>query len=186
MNVTRARPRGTAALRTTLPAICAAFLAMASAPPLTAQATGWADRGPSPGPSVDLALGGSVAASSSQAAAPAANAIDGSASTAWCPTTGAAGVVVDLGGERRLDGVGVTLPTTDSPATVSVAVAGSSGRWVGVAGSGATAPAGVPVYLQVRPDEATARYARLQVSSSGGSPPCVAELRLFGRDDTAG
>ena len=185
MNVKRARPGGSAALRTAVPAICAAFLATASAPPLAAPAMAWEGREPSSTLSVDVALGGSATASSSQAAAPAANGIDGSASTAWCPTVGAGSLLVDLGRERRLDGVGVTLPATDAPVTVSVALAGASGGWETVAGSGETAPSGVPAYLRLRPEEAAARYARLEVSSADGSPACVAEFRLFGRDDAA-
>jgi arabinogalactan endo-1,4-beta-galactosidase len=147
-------------------------------------AVGWAEREASGALGVNLALGGSVSASSAQAAAPAANAVDGSASTAWCPTAGTASLVVDLGRERQLDAVGLTLPTADSPVTVSMALAGDGGRWEAVAPT-ASVPTGVPTYMQLRQGEATARYARLAVSTADGSPACVSEFRLFGRGDAA-
>src|SRR5207237_7195065 len=112
--------RARAALGLALPAICATLL---SGAPFLAIRGGDGGRESTSALMVDLALAGSATASSAQAASPASNAIDGSASTTWCPATGAASLVVDLGRERRLQSVGLTLPASDPPATVSVALA---------------------------------------------------------------
>ena len=141
-------------------------------------------QGPAP-LAVNLALGGTATASTEQAAAPAANAIDGDASTAWCPAAGSGSVVVDLGRERRLTGLGVTLAEGDAAATATLALAGSSGRWRTVTGPAAVFAAGVPAYVPVRDDAAGARFARLTLTSADGTAPCVGELRLFGRTDAA-
>jgi arabinogalactan endo-1,4-beta-galactosidase len=129
---------------------------------------------------VNLALGGTATASSEQAASLAANAIDGDASTAWCAAGPSGSLVVDLGRERRLTGFGLTLAAGSSPATASVALATSSGRWR--TAETATFAPGVPSYVT---DGTTARFARLTVTSADGTAPCVGELRLFGRTDAA-
>jgi arabinogalactan endo-1,4-beta-galactosidase len=184
MRLTPAFRRRWGVLRTAVPVICAAALAAAAALPVAASAGDEGRHESSSALTVDLALGGSATASSAQAAAPATTVNDGSASTSWCPTTGTASVVVDLGRERQLDGVGFTLPTTDSPATVSIALAGRSQRWETVGGSTSAVPTGTAVYMRLR-WETSARFARLGVSSADGSPVCVGAFRLFGRDDAA-
>jgi arabinogalactan endo-1,4-beta-galactosidase len=164
-----------------LPALGAAALAAALVLPSGAAYA----REESAALTVNLALGGSATASTEQTASPAANAVDGDASTAWCPTGGTGSLVVDLGRERRLTGLGLTLATGDSPATASLSLAESSGRWRTVAGPSGSFSAGVPAYLPVG-EERTARFARLAVTSADGTAPCVGELRLFGRTDAAG
>src|SRR5258708_21014638 len=104
---------------------------------------------------------------------PAANAVDGDASTAWCPAAGAATLVVDLGAQRRLDGVGLTLAATDTPATVSVAVAGSSRRWRTVVGSSQAFAPGIAGYAALPEETAQVRFARLSVTSSDGAPAAL-------------
>jgi arabinogalactan endo-1,4-beta-galactosidase len=134
---------------------------------------------------VDLALGGTASASSEAAGAPAANAIDGDASTAWCAAGTSGSLTVDLGSARQLDGLGVTIAAAGSPATVSVAVAGSSRRWRGVAGSGQTFAPGLPTYLSLSEERSSVRFARLTVATADGTAPCVGAFRLFGRNDTS-
>jgi arabinogalactan endo-1,4-beta-galactosidase len=164
---------------------CAAALAAAALTLTTAYARDDERHGPAP-LAVNLALGETATASSEQAASPAANAIDGDASTAWCPTGASGTLVVDLGRERRITGVGLTLAAGSSPAIGSVAVAASQGRWRTLAGSAALPP-GLAAYVPGGDDGTTARFARLTVTSADGTAaPCVGELRVFGRTDAAG
>lgn len=159
-------------------ALGAAALVAALAP-ASAAATGDGFRS---GPStlaVDLGLGATGTASSEQATAPAANAIDGDASTAWCAAGPSGTLVVDLGSTRLLDGLGVTI--SGSPATVSAAVAGASRRWRTVPGAGVMVAPGVPAYLPLPGDLRGARRARLTVATADGSSACVGAFRLFGR-----
>src|SRR5207249_4760387 len=157
--------------------VCAAVLSGALIPPVPADDGGRS--GPTTQLTVDLALGGSVTASSAQAAAPASSAIDGSASTSWCPIGASASLIVDLGRPRRLEGVGLTLPAVDAPATASISLAGDSRRWETVSESTAPVPVSAAAYLPLPKGAMTARYARLEISSADGSPACVSEFRLF-------
>jgi arabinogalactan endo-1,4-beta-galactosidase len=184
LRVTAARERGCGVLGLRLSVAWAA--ALSAALTLTTAAVARADdREATSALAVNLALGGSATASSEQGWAPAANAVDGDASTFWCPTTGSGTLLVDLGRLRRLDGLGLTLAAWDSPATVSIALASSPGRWRTAAGSVTSFSAGVPAYLALPDESRSARFARLSVASSDGTPTCVGELRLFGRTDAS-
>ena len=149
----------------------------------SAQATA-ADTAPHPSRAVDIAIGAGTSASSAAANTPAANAVDGSASTAWCATQWTGSVVVDLGGPRTLSGLGVTLGSTASPATVSIDLAVSAGSWHPVPAARSIALAGdTPSYIS-SPEGQTARYARLTVTTGDGTPACVGEFRLFADTNT--
>src|SRR6266567_1204059 len=140
---------------------------------------GAADAVPHPARAVDIAIGASASASSSAADSPASNAVDGSATTAWCATQWTGSVVVDLGGPRALTGLGVTLGATASPSTVSVDLAVTAGSWQPVAVAREIALQGnTPSYIPL-PAGQTARYARLTVTTGDGTPACVGEFRLF-------
>jgi arabinogalactan endo-1,4-beta-galactosidase len=136
-----------------------------------------------PALAVNLALGGSATADTQQPAAQAASAIDGDASTAWCPAAATGSLVVDLGRQRWVTGLGLTLAMGGPAASASVQLAGSEGRWRTVEGSAATFSAGVPAYVPLPDGGRSARFARLSVTSADGTAPCVGELRLFGRTD---
>jgi arabinogalactan endo-1,4-beta-galactosidase len=149
----------------------------------SAQAT-TADVVPHPLRAVDIAIGANTSASSAAAGAPASNAVDGSASTAWCATQWTGSVVVDLGRPRMLSGLGVTLGSTASPATVSVDLAVVAGAWQPVSAARSIALGGnTPSYIPV-PAGQTARYARLTVTTGDGTPACVGEFRLFADTNT--
>jgi arabinogalactan endo-1,4-beta-galactosidase len=182
LTVTAARERGCGVLGLRLSVAWAA--ALSAALTLTTAVVARADdRQATSALAVNMALGGSATASSEQGWAPAVNAIDGDASTFWCPTTGSGTLLVDLGRTRRLDGLGLTLASWDSPATVSVALASSAGHWRTAAGPVTSFSAGVPAYLSLPDESRSARFARLSVASSDGTPTCVGELRLFGQSD---
>src|SRR5947199_4094095 len=57
--------------------------------------------------SLNIALEGTATADTEATGSPAANAIDGSASTQWCSTQWTGSVTVDLGRARTLDGLGL-------------------------------------------------------------------------------
>ncbi|HEY3608074.1 MAG TPA: glycosyl hydrolase 53 family protein [Pseudonocardiaceae bacterium] len=144
----------------------------------SAQATS-ADHVPHPLRAVDVAIGASASASSAAAGSPASNAVDGSASTAWCATQWTGSVVVDLGGPRTVSGLGVTLGSTASPATASIDLAVTAGAWQPVASAREIALRGnTPSYIPL-PHGQTVRYARLTVTTGDGTPACVGEFRLF-------
>src|SRR5205085_7135152 len=67
------------------------------------------DRNASLRTALNVALTGTATASSEAAGSPAANAIDGDASTQWCSTQWTGSLTVDLGRARSLSGVGTTL-----------------------------------------------------------------------------
>src|SRR6202043_341561 len=135
----------------------------------SAQAT-TGDAVPHPSRAVDIAIGASTSASSAAANSPASNAVDGSASTAWCATQWTGSVVVDLGRPRTLSGLGVTLSSTASPATVSVDLAVAAGSWHPVPAARSIALTGnAPSYIPV-PAGQTARYARLTATTGDGTP----------------
>jgi arabinogalactan endo-1,4-beta-galactosidase len=93
--------------------------------------------------------------------------------------------VVDLGGPRTLSGLGVTLGSTASPATVSIDLAIAAGSWHPVASARSIALRGnTPSYVPL-PERQIARYARLTVTTGDGTPACVGDFRLFA-DTNAG
>ena len=138
--------------------------------------------GAAPGPAVDLALGASATASSAATSGPAASAVDGNAGTSWCATQWTGDVVVDLGTVRTLSGAGVTLASTASPSTASIALGTAAGSWHPVnAAQNIALNGSTPSYIAL-PTGQHARYAKLTVTTGDGSPACVGEFRLFGHD----
>jgi arabinogalactan endo-1,4-beta-galactosidase len=135
-----------------------------------------------PGLSVDLAIGASASATSAGTGAPAANAVDGSATTTWCATQWTGSVTVDLGRTRDLDGVGITLGANASPSTVAIALATKAGAWQPVKSAQNIALNGnTPSYVTL-PRGQAARFAHLTVTTGDGTPACVGEFRLLGHD----
>jgi arabinogalactan endo-1,4-beta-galactosidase len=174
-------------LLTPLTATSAATLAPAS--PARSQATA---PGGGPGLTVNWGLSGQATATSAQSGDPAPNAIDGSASTSWCGTSYTDSLTVDLGQVRSLDGLGITLADASPSASASISLADKAGDWQALPSARLIAlDPGKPMYVPVPGPAgsagraATARYARLSVTSGTGAPVCVGEFRLFGADPGA-
>jgi arabinogalactan endo-1,4-beta-galactosidase len=139
-----------------------------------------ADSPPQPGMALNVALAGTATASTEAPGSPAANAIDGSASTDWCSTQWTGSLTVDLGHVRSLDGLGLTLGNTATSALVSLSYGTVPGAWHPVAGAQQqSVPAGEPVYWPTTNGNETARYVKVDVTDNDGTPPCIGELRVF-------
>jgi arabinogalactan endo-1,4-beta-galactosidase len=123
-------------------------------------------------PEVNLALTGVARADTVADGHAAASAIDGDASTAWCPAGPAGTLTVDLGRTRELSGFGLTL-VGGVPATVTLATGRSR-----TVREGVKTAAGTPVWFSA---PRTARRVRLSVRADTGRTPCVGELRALGR-----
>jgi arabinogalactan endo-1,4-beta-galactosidase len=142
----------------------------------TARASG----APAPGLALNIALAGTASASSEAGGSPAANAVDGDASTQWCSTQWTGSLTVDLHRARALSGVGLTLGNTATTALVTVSYATSAGHWHPVPGlAQQSVPAGDPVYWPRRDGSLSARYVKVDVTDNDGTPPCIGELRVF-------
>ena len=77
--------------------------------------------------SLDIGLTGTATASTEASGSPAANAIDGSASTDWCSTEWTGSLTIDLGQVRSLDGFGLTLGSTATTALVNLSYGTTAG-----------------------------------------------------------
>ncbi len=139
---------------------------------------------PAPGPAplrVNLAIGADASATSAAADSPAANAVDGSATTTWCATQWTGSVTIDFGAQRALSGAGITLGATASPSAASLALATRLDAWQPVPSARNIAlNVNTPSYIALSAQRA--RYARPTVTTGDGTPACVGELRLFGDD----
>jgi arabinogalactan endo-1,4-beta-galactosidase len=140
-------------------------------------------------PTVNWALSGQAAASTSQSANPPGNAIDGNAATSWCTDSWPDTLTVDLGQVRALDGIGITLDNASSSANAMISLAAQPGDWhtVPTARNIALDP-GNPMYVplaQAGVATEPARYAQIEVWDSGATPVCIGEFRLFGPDPAA-
>jgi arabinogalactan endo-1,4-beta-galactosidase len=132
--------------------------------------------------SLDIALTGTATASTEADGSPAANAIDGSASTNWCATKWMGDVTVDLGRVRSLDGLGLTLGATATTALVNFSSGTSADALHPVPGAQQqSVPAGEPVYWPAGHGGLRARYVKVDVTDNNGTPPCIGALRLFSR-----
>lgn len=138
-------------------------------------------------PTVNWALSGQATATSAQSGDPAADAIDGSASTAWCGGSWTDSLTVDLGHVRTLDGLGITLAEGSPSASASISVADQAGSWKALPSARLVAlDPGSPMYVPASGGSGvTGRYVRLSVISGTGAPVCVGEFRLFGPDPAA-
>ena len=124
--------------------------------------------------------GRTATATSAASGRPAANAVDGSATTTWCATQWTGTVVVDLGAERALDSIGVTLGATAFPSTVAISLRTETGSSQPVPSAQNIAlNANTPSYVAL-PRVQAARFAEVTVTTGDGSPACVGEIRLFG------
>jgi arabinogalactan endo-1,4-beta-galactosidase len=183
------RVHGQGSRRTTLQTALAgimvvALLGAASDSASPSQASAPATRKAAP-LSVNVALGASATASSTASEHPAANAIDGSATTTWCATQWTGTVVVDLGAQRRLNSIGVTLGATAFPSTVAISLSTDPGSWQPVQSAQNIAlNANAPSYVAL-PRVQAARYAQVTVTTGDGTPACVGEIRLLGEDQAA-
>jgi len=132
------------------------------------------------GTSLDIALTGTATASTEAGGSPAANAIDGSASTDWCSTEWTGSVTVDLGRVRSLDGFGLTLGSTATTALVNLSYGTTPGSLQPAPDAQQqSVPAGEPVYWPSGRRLIRARYVNVEVTDNDGTPPCIGELRLF-------
>jgi arabinogalactan endo-1,4-beta-galactosidase len=144
-------------------------------------------------PTINWALSGQATATSSQAADPPANAIDGNAATSWCTNSWPDTLTVDLGQVRDLDGIGISLDNASSSANATISVASQPGDWHALPSARNLAlDPGNPMYVPLslgpaRNARATmpVRYAQIEVWDSGATPVCLGEFRLFGPDPAA-
>ena len=140
---------------------------------------------PSSSLTVNWALSGQAAATSAQSGNDPANAIDGDAATSWCPDSWQGSITVDLGQARGLSGIGITMAPASPSASASVDLATGPGQWQKVPAARLLGlDPGDPMYIGL-PAGASARYARLTVTSGTGAPVCIGEFRLFGADPAA-
>jgi arabinogalactan endo-1,4-beta-galactosidase len=129
-----------------------------------------------------LSIGATAIATTEATGSPAANAIDGDATTQWCSSQWTGSLTVDLGQVRRLSGVGVTLGATSTTALVDLSYATTNGAWHPVpGGQQQSVPAGEPLYWPEPAGALDARYVKIDVTDNDGTPPCIDELRLFER-----
>ncbi|MGH2892068.1 MAG: glycosyl hydrolase 53 family protein, partial [Solirubrobacteraceae bacterium] len=130
--------------------------------------------------SLDIALTGTATADTQATNDPASNAIDGSATTDWCATQWTGEVTVDLGRVRTLDGLGVTLGAGTTTALVNFS-AGDDPANLGPVPNATqqSVPAGEPAYWPAEHGQLRARYVKVDVTDTDGTPPCIGELRLF-------
>jgi arabinogalactan endo-1,4-beta-galactosidase len=129
---------------------------------------------------LNIALTGTATASTEASGSPAANAIDGSASTDWCSTQWTGNLTVDLGRVRTLDGFGLTLGSTATTALVNLSYGTTAGSLTAVPNAQQqSAPAGEPVYWPAGRGPIKARYVKIDVTDNDGTPPCIGEVRLF-------
>src|SRR5207253_1283775 len=126
--------------------------------------------------SLDIALTGTATADTEAAGSPASNAIDGSASTDWCATQWTGSVTVDLGRVRTLDGLGLTLGSTATTALVNFSAGDDPSALKPVPGATQqSAPAGDPAYWPTQDHPLSARYVKVDVTDTDGTPPCIGE-----------
>jgi Glycosyl hydrolase family 53/F5/8 type C domain len=139
-----------------------------------------ADSPAPPGTSVDIALTGTATGSSAASGDPAANAIDGSASTNWCSTEWTGSVTVDLGRVRSLNGFDLTLGSVATTALVNLSYGTTADALHPVTDAQQqSVPAGEPVYWPAGHRTLRARFVKVDVTDNDGMPPCIGELRLF-------
>jgi hypothetical protein len=133
---------------------------------------------------IDVAIVQSASASSEAAGQPAANAVDGDATTHWCPGAGAtnAQLTVGLGQRYQLNGTGVTW-VARVPQHSSVQISRDGRHWQQLAGSRSSAGA-LTVFNQADRHEESARFVRLSFSDSAGLP-CVGALRAYASPHSA-
>ncbi len=130
--------------------------------------------------SLDVALEGTATASTEASGSPAANAIDGSATTQWCSTQWTGSVTVDLGRVRNLDGLGLTLGDNATTALVNFSAGDDPNSLAPVPNANQqSVPPDEPVYWPAQHGHLSARYVRVDVTDNDGTPPCIGELRLF-------
>ena len=140
---------------------------------------------PQPAPSINWALSGQASADTAQTGDPASNAIDGDAGTDWCPNAWEGTLTIDLGQQRSLNGIGITLDAAAPSADATIQLASSPGQWTTLrSATNLALDAGNPMYLPL-PGRTTARYAQINVKSGTGAPVCIGEFRLFGPDPAA-
>jgi arabinogalactan endo-1,4-beta-galactosidase len=141
---------------------------------------------PQPALGINWALSGQASADSSQTGDPASNAIDGDAGTEWCPNAWEGTLTIDLGQQRSLNGIGITLDAAAPSADTTIQLASSPGQWTTLrSATNLALDAGNPMYLPL-PGHTTVRYAQINVKSGTGAPVCIGEFRLFGPDPAAG
>ena len=128
---------------------------------------------------LNVALAGTATASSEASGSPAANAIDGDASTQWCSTQWTGSVTVDLGSVRTLNGFGLTLGAGAITALVNISAGDDPNALTPVPDLQQQTPqANTPEYWPLR-GTLRARYVKIDVTDNDGTPPCIGEFRTF-------
>jgi hypothetical protein len=128
---------------------------------------------------LNVALAGTATPSTAASGSPAAQAIDGDASTQWCSTQWTGNVTVDLGSVRTLNGFGLTLANTATTALANISAGTDPNALQPVPDlQQQTPPAGKPVYWPLR-GTIRARYVKIDVTDNDGTPPCIGEFRAF-------
>ena len=135
-------------------------------------------------PGIDIAIGQPPSASSETASQPAANAVDGDATTHWCPGAGmaTAQLTLELDDLRELNGTGVTW-VGRAPEQYAVQISVDGQHWYEFPGTRSSANALTTVDL-VAGRAAPARFVRLSFSDSAALP-CVAEFRAYASPPSA-
>jgi arabinogalactan endo-1,4-beta-galactosidase len=134
---------------------------------------------------VNWALSGTATATSESSGGPAANAIDGNASTDWCTSSWTGTLTVDLGQIRSLADLGITLDSASPSASATMRLASVAGDWQQPrAFRNLALDPGNPMYFPL-PSGTQARYAELTVYSGTGADVCVGEFRAYGPDAAA-
>jgi arabinogalactan endo-1,4-beta-galactosidase len=137
------------------------------------------------GLTVDWSLAGQASATSAASGSPASNAIDGDAGTDWCTSSWTGSLVVNLGQDRSLSDLGITLDASSPSASATLQVADQSGGWQAVpAARNVALDPGNPMYVPL-PAGTRTRQVQLTVYSGTGADVCVGELRAFGPDQAA-
>jgi arabinogalactan endo-1,4-beta-galactosidase len=186
------RPRvaiGAAALLIAAPLVAAAVTIPAhaaatarSAATTHARTTTSASAASAEAPTVNWALAGTSSATTEASGSPAANAVDGNASTDWCTSGWTGTLTIDLGQVRALTDLGLTLDNTSPSASAAIQVASTAGNWQQPRSLKDVAlDPGNPMYFAL-PKNTHARYAQITVFSDTGANVCVGEFRAYGPD----
>jgi len=133
---------------------------------------------------IDVAIGQPATASSATAGQPAANALDGDATTHWCPGAGAmeAHLTVDVGALQQFNGTGITWAGR-APEQYEVQFSVDGSHWQPLPATRTVANT-LTSFDLVDGRAAPARFVRLSFSDSAALP-CVAEFRSYASPPSA-
>jgi arabinogalactan endo-1,4-beta-galactosidase len=135
-------------------------------------------------PGIDIAIERPANGSSETTGQPATNAVDGDATTHWCPGAGTsdAQLTVSLDRLQQLNGTGVTW-VGRAPAWYQVELSADGRHWRPLHGTRSAADS-LTSFDRITGHASPARFARLSFSDSSGVP-CVAEFRVYASPHSA-